>query len=595
MSQIKQVKDASDIIQIIGERVPLTKSGANLKAPCPFHSEKTPSFFVSEVLQRYKCFGCGETGDVFTFLQKYEGMSFIESLRYLADREGITLADFRASPEDELRDRLLSILDLTKSYYYYLLTEHEAGQTAREYLKKRGINNESVKVFQIGYSLPNWEGLISYLHDKKKYSFSDIEKAGLIIRGRGDRFYDRFRGRLMFPLTNHRGQVVGFSGRVLDPTVKEAKYINSPETLLYHKSELLFGFSNLYQEIKKADEVVVTEGELDCISSTQAHVNNVVAIKGSALTRDQVQLLRRAVSRVLLSLDMDEAGIEATKRAIQIIKEFDLELRVIQIPGGKDPDELAQKEPAQWREAVKSSISVYEFFLRLALTKFKPAEPEGKRKIIDFLAPIFGHITHEVERDYYVKKLAKALEVTDEVVKKDILTFKDKGKLSIVGSDATKKTTAVKTTKTRKERIEEYLLFLLFRSQPDQVLQLGKELQNYDWTIVGANQLINFLLKADSSFNLTDFAKSLPSDLQQLVSDMYLHPEYTSMLETLKIEQEWKKTLVELTDVTVTQEIDQITQELEKLDRKREKTAAEEASQAELLQRIVILKRKTKA
>jgi DNA primase len=594
MSQIKQVKDASDIIQIIGERVPLTKGGANFKAPCPFHSEKTPSFFVSDVMQRYKCFGCGENGDVFTFLQKYEGMSFIESLRYLADRAGITLQDFQPSPEDELRDRLLNILELTKSYYHYLLTDHESGQEARDYLKKRGINNESVKVFQIGFALPNWEGLISYLHDKKKYSLSDIEKAGLIIHGQGGRFYDRFRGRLMFPLTNHRGQVVGFSGRVLDPTIKEAKYINSPETMLYHKSELLFGFSNLYQEIKKANEVVITEGELDCISSTQAHVNNVVAIKGSALTRDQVQLLRRAVNKVLLSLDMDDAGIEATKRAIQIIKEFDLELRVIQIPGGKDPDELAQKEPAKWREAVKSSISVYEFFLQHALTKFNQNEPEGKRQIIDFLAPIFGHITHEVERDFYLKKLAKALEVTDEVVKKDIANFKDKGKLFLPNNESKNKDQN-KNEKSRKQRIEEYVLFLLFRNQPPQLLQLGKELQDYQWSVVGANQLIKFLLETEGVFNLAEFTKSLPSDLQQLVSDMYLHAEYSSNFDTLKIESEWKKALTELMDVAVTEEIEQITTELEKLDQKREKSPAEEAAQAELLQRIVALKRKTKA
>src|SRR5258708_805655 len=308
MSQISEVKQASDVVQIIGERVQLQHSGSNWRGLCPFHSEKSPSFFVSDQLQRYKCFGCGETGDVFTFLEKYDGMTFGEALQYLADRAGITLAQQSFSSEDDQRKRLMEILNLSKEYFHYLLTEHKTGEVAREYLKARGINSESIKIFQLGYSLPSWDGLIKYLYGKKKYGLADLEAAGLVFSWKTSRHHGRFRGRLMFPLTDHRGRVVGFSGRVLEPKTKDAKYINSPETSLYHKGQMLFGFSQLYQSLRQENEAVIVEGEFDVISSAQAHVNNVVAVKGSSLSEDHMKLLSRTVTKVILSFDMDSAG-----------------------------------------------------------------------------------------------------------------------------------------------------------------------------------------------------------------------------------------------------------------------------------------------
>ena len=253
MSQIQEVKDANNIVEIVGEKIDLRPSGSSFKARCPFHSEKTPSFFVHPEMQRYRCFGCGATGDVLDFLQNYDGMTFYEALKYLADRASITLKDFNRTSEDEEREQLLGILNLAKEYYHYLLTQHEAGKPALAYLKERGTNSQSIKLFNLGYSLSSWDGLIKYLHQKKKYPLELIAKTGLIIKGKGDRYYDRFRGRVMFPLKNHRGQVVGFSGRLLTAQAKEAKYINSPETSLYHKSKLLYGYSELFREIRKAN------------------------------------------------------------------------------------------------------------------------------------------------------------------------------------------------------------------------------------------------------------------------------------------------------------------------------------------------------
>ncbi|PIR58679.1 MAG: DNA primase, partial [Candidatus Pacebacteria bacterium CG10_big_fil_rev_8_21_14_0_10_56_10] len=391
MSQVQDVKQAIDILEVIGQRLQLQRAGSNYKAVCPFHSEKTPSFFVNQDLQRYKCFGCGRSGDALSFLQEYEGMTFGEALEQLADQAGITLERFRPSSQEQRGKSLLEVLDLAKEYYHFLLTQHRLGGLARDYLKQRGITAESTKVFQLGFAPAKWDGILTYLTKKKKYSPQLLEEVGLIVRRNG-RQYDRFRDRLMFPLKDHRGQVVGFAGRLLNDQAQEAKYINSPETSLYHKSKLLYGYHELRQEIRKAGQAVVMEGELDVISSSQAHLNNVVAIKGSALTSDQARLLKRLVTKVVLALDTDAAGVTATKRAVPVIEQAGLELRVASLPAGKDPDELGRSNPKLLRQSVSQAVSVYEFIIEAALAAHDATTPDGKRYIMQEVAPYISAI-----------------------------------------------------------------------------------------------------------------------------------------------------------------------------------------------------------
>ncbi len=602
MSQIQEVKQASDIIQIISERRQLQRSGTNWRGLCPFHSEKSPSFFVSEQMQRYKCFGCGENGDVFTFLEKYEGMTFAEALQYLADRAGIKLEHISFTSEDDQRQRLLEILDLAKEYYGFLLKEHALGEPARQYLKDRGCTAESMKVFQMGYALNSWDGLIKYLNQKKKYSIADLDAAGLIVNKNG-KTYDRFRGRIMFPLTDHRGRVVGFSGRVLDKEAKEAKYINSPETMLYHKSQMLFGFSQLYQEIRKANEVVVVEGEFDVISSAQSHVNNVVAVKGSALTEDHMRLLSRTVTKVILSFDMDGAGMKATQRAIEVARPFGLELRVIDfgvLDGAqadiakKDPDELARNHPDLWRQAVKSSISVYDFFLRAAAKKYDLQTPEGKRKAIDELAPILGTISHAVELDFYVKKLSALLDVSQSVVRADLLRFKEikrQGTLRGVRDKApTPVDPADAKTSTPKSRLEDYVLFLLLNGAPQDVIRRAEKLKHIAFTKTGVKQIISQMMALTTPFDPNTFSKSLPEDLQQTLFDLTVNSEYLPTLPDLDIEKEWNKIVEKLIIQDIAEETQRIQEELDALDQKGTKTPEDEARSIELLHRVVQLR-----
>ncbi len=596
MSQIRTVKEANNIVEVIGERIKLDVGGLNYKACCPFHSEKTPSFFVNPSLQRYRCFGCGANGDVLDFLQNFEGVTFYEALKSLADRSGITLQDFQRSGEDEEREKLLEILSLAKEYYHFLLMEHQVGQVGRDYLKQRGTTSESIKLFQLGFATNAWDSLLKYLHHKKKYPLELIEKTGLIIKGRNGGYYDRFRERLIFPLKNHRGQVVGFSGRLLSQSPKEAKYINSPETSLYHKSKMLYGYSELFREIKKKEQVVVVEGEFDMISSAQAHVNHVVAIKGSALTVDQVNLLSRVVQTIILALDADAAGVKATERAIDIVRAKGIDLKVIDLKHStllaeadkiKDPDELAREQPKVWRQAVEGAVSVYEFLINHALDAFDPKTAEGKRKIINYLAPILEGIEHSVEKEFYLQKLSVALNVKESLLKADISKF-GQIKAGAATSTTPEEVSASKPTlKTYQQRNEEYLLFLLFSFEPDKIQERAGTLSDFNFSSLGFKQIIERLLLVKGKFSLQSFSSALAEDLKKALMDALLNPEYEKNAKDQDLEKEWLTTLTMIKKEALRREIASINEEISKLDSSLERSSEEEARLDQLLTEIV--------
>lgn len=595
MSQVQLIKDAADIVQVIGERIKLQRSGSSFKGLCPFHSEKSPSFFVSEQLQRYRCFGCGETGDVLDFLQKYDGMTFVEALQYLADRTGIQLKEVQRTPEDDLRERLLEILNLAKEYYHFLLTEHAIGQKAREYLQDRKITQNSIKLFQLGYSSPGWDGLVRYLHTKKKYALADLEKAGLVIRGNGGRYYDRFRGRLMFPLKDHRGRVVGFSGRLLEPDVKAAKYINSPETLLYHKSKMLYGYKELFAEIKKKNEVIVVEGEFDVISSAQGHVNNVVAIKGSALTKEQVKLLARAARKIVLCLDADAAGVEATRKAIEVVGDTDVELRVIDLSeaeeGKKDVDDLARSDSARWRELSERTIAVYEFLLRLSLRRHDPAAPEGKREIIKEVGPVFANIPHAVERDFYVKKLAEKLKVQTEVVEQDLRRLAGGAGLSRTSNRPAAPAASV-SFPSRRAKLEQYAFFLLLEGKnfADKLAQLTS-LQFSNPSLARISE--HFAKKnVTGTPDIKHLSAGLGEDLKKTLFDVLYAPEFLKLKNSIKPEKEWSQTLAALQKEYAREEITLLQEKITTLDEKAERTPEEEKEYTRLLRQVAEFQRR---
>ena len=606
MSQIQQVKEATNIVEVIGSRLTLQRSGASFKGLCPFHNEKGASFFVSETMQRYKCFGCGKSGDVLTFLEEYEGMTFRESLESLAEAAGITLtAAAPTTQEDEERVKLLEILDLSRAYYHYLLTEHEVGAQARSYLKKRGVTNDSIKQFQMGVSISSWDGLVKYLSLKKKYPLDLIIKAGLASKSANGRVYDRFRSRVMFPLKNHRGQVVGFSGRIFGATKDEKdapKYINTPETTLYHKSQLLFGLYENLSNIRKERKVVVVEGEFDVISSVEAHMNTIVGIKGSALTADHVKILTRSVDQIILSLDADEAGTAATRKAIEVIdanqssREVPLTLQVLRIPNGKDPDEFSKSDPKGWRELVKHPITAYEFLIAASCEKYNPASPEGKLQIMTDLAPVLAKITHAVQYEYYSKALAERLGVTVQSVQSDIKNYmvRDgmKAEKNADAEQAKKAPAATNKPPTKQQLLESYLFFLAFNTNPKQRKTWMGQLGELELGTPQVTHILKYFTDSEAEMNVV--AKTLPEDLKEVVLELMTNPQYYASLDTIDFKNEWQNAFKDLQGEQSKTKGKRIENELEELDRVANKTPEQEARQAELLQKLVFLKRKQK-
>lgn len=569
--QIVQVKDATDLVTVVGERLALSKAGSNFKGLCPFHSEKSPSFFVNPQMQRYMCFGCHETGDCFSFLQKYDSMTFSESLHYLAQRAGIKLESYVASPEDGKRERILAALSLAKEYYHFLLTKHASGKLARDYLEKRGTTAETIELFGLGVSLPSWDGLQKYLIGKKKFSREELLDAGLIIRSDRGTYYDRFRNRLMFPLTNARGNVVGFSGRILEDIGTNAgkvdqvtaKYINSPETITYHKSDLLFGYSQLHRFIREKEEIVLVEGEFDVLSSFQAHVKNVSAIKGSALTKEQLKLIARSVKRVIFALDNDKAGVEATKRAIGLSQEYGVLLRVIQLAGGKDPDDIARQNPEAWRKLAKSSVSVYDYLIEHSFSQHDPTSGDGKREITNELGKIISGITNAVEQAYYIQKIALRLGAKEEVV------FSQFARSRLTSETIRPAKPAAVDTKDRESTLEEYLCALVFHLQGDEFVKhfdsLGDLIQS------PLLQRICGHLTHPHAFELSTFTTLLPAELKDVFLALFMRDDETIVKSDIAHEfADAKKQLLEMRSkktrerialrITQLEEKDQLTQ-----------------------------------
>lgn len=453
MDQVEEIKSKVDIAELIGEYVPLKRAGRNFKGLCPFHGEKTPSFMVNPELQIFKCFGCGVGGDAYTFLQKIEGMEFGEALQHLADRVGTKLVSYKPTQGEQLKEKLVGINSLTGQVYHWLLTQ-KAGKEALEYLESRGISDGAIEKFNLGFAPNNWDFMIRFLIGKKKFLLDDLVRAGLAVKN-----YDRFRNRIMFPLANGRGQVVGFAGRVMPGASEKegGKYVNTPETEIYHKSELLYGLNVTRGEIKNAGWAVVVEGEIDAIASWQAEVRNVVAIKGSALTEKQVELLRRICDTVVLALDTDVAGDAAARRGIEMADKSGMMVKMVKLAGAKDPGELAISDPEGWKKVVAGAIPIYDFYLQSAVER-QGLEVDGKKKIGQELLPIWAGISDEIVKAHYIKLLAKTLGVEEEDVRGQL------GKvLSAKGQGLSEPSPQHLAPSTRRELLEEYVIELALK------------------------------------------------------------------------------------------------------------------------------------
>lgn len=428
---ISQILDRASIVEVITEYIPLKQVGRNFKAPCPFHHEKTPSFIVNPDKQIFHCFGCGVGGNVITFLMKQERLGFPEVLRLLAHKTGVAIpvTDVRNHQTNEIRQQILSVNELSAKYYHQnlLSDKSETTKTAREYLKSRGLSLESVTKFQLGLALGEWDGLLKFLR-LQNFSASFLEKAGLVIaKSQSDGCYDRFRDRVMFPIFNARTEVVAFGARALDQD-NPAKYINSPETPLYTKGKYLYGLNWAKDAIGRQDEVIVVEGYMDFITPYVAGVENIVASLGTALTVEQIRLIRRYTKNIVMLFDADPAGQAAMLRSLDLLVEEGMSVKVAALSAGEDPDSFVRKFGAQaFLQCVAEAQSLFDFKIKVLLKKYSSGTIEDNAKIAGQMLATLAKFDNAIVQAEYVKRLAQVLMIAPEDLSLEMKKVKSLG------------------------------------------------------------------------------------------------------------------------------------------------------------------------
>jgi DNA primase len=535
MDDTELIKQKINIVDLISEYLPLKKAGVNFKANCPFHAEKSPSFIVSPERGIFHCFGCGVGGDIFKFLMLKEGMDFVDALEFLAKKAGVTLKR-KPSVDKDKRLKLFEANQKAAQYYNYILTEHKLGAKALEYLKKRGLTDKTIKEFNLGYAPNSWDCLVKFL-TKRGFTHQELIDAGLTVISKSGG-YDRFRGRIMFPLLDVKGQIIAFSGRVLG--VGEPKYINTPQTLIFDKSNCLFGLNLTKGEIRQKNSAILTEGEMDMIMSYQSGVKNVVASKGTALTGGQIELIKKYAETILLCFDKDLAGDNASRRGIEMADGAGLDIKVIKIPEGKDPAELALKNIELWKKAVEEAEPIYDYYLRSASERFNRNTAQGKKQIATELMPILAKISDNITQEFYIQKLSALLAIPEDILRREISAVKTGFTPTfenIIKTEGSEK----EISRSRRGLLEEYLMTLLLKipanltfvpSFPETIFTLEAYRSLYVLLVLYLDE-ISF--KA-ASFNISDFAKTLPDELVVIADRLYL----TEIDDKLDSSKEWE-------------------------------------------------------
>lgn len=414
---INEVKDKNDIVDTISKYIDLKRIGSNYKGLCPFHNEKTPSFTVSEEKQIFHCFGCGEGGDVFSFIMKQENIEFVDALKILADNANIELKRNNVNPELEKSKNILLEINREAARHFYRNLFNN--RVAYDYLLNRGINKDVIKTFGIGYSIDSWNNLLDFLKDKG-YEEKDVEKAGLITyHKKTDRYFDKFRGRIIFPIINIRGDIIGFGGRSID-SKNQPKYLNSPETQVFSKGNNLYAL-NVAKNYNKNQNIILVEGYMDVVSLYKYGIKNSVASLGTALTENQVNLLKRYSREIYICFDSDNAGKKATDKAIDVMKNMNISPRIINLPENLDPDDFIKKFGlSDFNKLINKSMTSIDFKINQKKSKYDINNYEGKINFIKDLSTLLKSIKSPVEREVYIEKVAKETNINSQIIKQEI-------------------------------------------------------------------------------------------------------------------------------------------------------------------------------
>lgn len=418
-STVEQIKSRLNIVDVVQTYIKLQKAGANFKANCPFHQERTPSFFVSPARDSWHCFGCSRGGDIFSFVTEIEGVDFIEALKILADKAGVEIDKVDHKEKNE-RLKLFQLMEDAKKFYELQLRKNQA---VIDYLKKRGMTGQTAKNFGVGFAPDGWRNLHDFLKSKG-YDGAEMEKAGMVVKKNSGDYYDRFRSRIMFPLTDASGRIAGFTGRVFGQESPEnapagqangGKYVNTPQTILYDKSRLLYAFDKAKNEIRKKDSCVLVEGQMDAVMSHQAGMENTVAVSGTALTAEHLNLIKRLTQNIIMSFDRDSAGISAAGRGIGMALTEGFEVRIAVPPSGKDPADAVLENPANWITAVEKAKNIIDFMLDVH---------DDRKSVEGNVLPLVARLPSEMEKAQWVKKIAGKLNISEEPVWQELKKVK---------------------------------------------------------------------------------------------------------------------------------------------------------------------------
>ena len=459
MSVIEEVKQKTDIVEIVGQYTKLTKAGKNLKGLCPFHSEKHGSFFIYPDEQRWHCFGaCNEGGDVFSFIMKQQNITFGDALRILAEKAGIEVPSIGGQKEDrEKYDKIYQVNQAAAQYFHNILINTDYGEKAKSYALKRGLNEKSITDFQLGFSLNSRDSLKNYLLDKG-YTEKELFEAGAITTAEGKGSYDVFRNRLMFPIMDIKGKCCGFGGRTFEEN--QAKYINSPQTAVFDKSGNLYGINLASQSIRKEDLAVLVEGYMDVIMAHQYSFSNVVASMGTAVTEKQMNTLKKLTKNLILALDSDIAGEEAMLRCVSYENLIQNEIKVAIMPAGSDPDDVIRNDASEWQKLLNNAIPVIDYTFDIVTAKLDLSTARDKTVASDKLLPIITQVEDRIRRAHYMQKLSHLVGISvrelESIVKKPVEYSKYNNKKKSPLSDSM-------ATPTFSQPLEEYCLTLLLQ------------------------------------------------------------------------------------------------------------------------------------
>lgn len=552
-SVVEEIKSRLDVVEVISQYIKLQKTGANYRAPCPFHSEKKGSFFVSPSKQIWHCFGCQKGGDIFGFVKEIEGVEFGDALRILASRAGVELK--KQTPEavqlKTERQRFYEICELAAKFFERQLEAGKAGLEVKNYLLGRGLTGQSIMDWRIGYAPDSWHGLSNFL-SSNGYKNSEVEKAGLAVRSEIGSIHDRFRGRIMFPILDFNSQPIGFGGRIFRSKGKDdAKYINTPNTILYDKSRVLYGLDRAKVEIRKKNACILVEGYTDVIMSVQAGIGNIVSSSGTALTPFQLKILKRYTDNLILGYDMDLAGDTANRRGIDLAQEQGFSVKVARPPfEGKDPADVIKENPEEWKKAVDDTKSIMEFYFENAFSRSDRKTPDGKKNIASILLPSIKKLVNQIEKAFWLQKLARELDVREDDLRKELDKIKEEPERSDERQDRPKP-----EKKPRNALLEERLLVL--------ILKYAKYIESVEEAAMPFFSESGLMIINGLKGGAADFEKKLPSGATDYYNLLCLRSEVEE-IEEKEAGQEIKFHLMEIQEMRLRSELETLAKDIMK-------------------------------